>query len=103
MDGKAYITVHCNPGEYVTFQLYNKFTSEFIPVEEGLKAQTRVGSLQAPYRLHANQTVDGINALSGNAGSSETYDVSGRRIANQKAGVGIRRTADGKLHKVIVK
>jgi hypothetical protein len=104
MNGKAFITVHCNPGEYVTFKLYNAYTGEYRIIEEGLKAQTRVGSLKAPFKLHAGALVDGINGIANGRGhSSEAYDLSGRRTSTQQRGVSILRMADGQSQKVIVK
>lgn len=103
-NGRAFITVHCNMGEYVTFKLYNAFTGEYRLLEEGLKAQTRVGSLKAPFTFHAGALVDGINGIAdGAASSTETYDLSGRRADTRQRGVSVRRMADGSLRKVIVK
>ena len=102
-DGKAFITVHCDAGEYVTFKLYSPYTNEFYTIEEGLKAESRVGSLKAPFKMHAFNVVDGINNIAGAGSCSESYDLSGRRVSSQQQGISIRRTADGKMHKVIVK
>ena len=102
-NGKAFITVHCDAGEYVTFKLYNPSTNEYSNIHEGLQAQTRVGSLKAPFRLHTGNGADGIQNLNGNSSNTESYDLSGRRINSQQRGVSIRRQADGTMHKVIVK
>ena len=103
-NGKAFITVNCNMGEQVTFKLYNAYTGEFRLLEESLKAQTRVGSLKAPFTFHAGALVDGINGIaSGAASSTETYDLSGRRTSTQQRGVSVRRMSDGSFRKVIVK
>lgn len=104
-NGKAFITVHCDAGEYVTFKLYSPYTNDFYTVDEGLKAVTRVGSLKAPYKLHSTGVVDGIRSVASSSddASAETYDLSGRRVNNQQQGVAIRRTADGKVRKVIKK
>lgn len=103
IDGKAFITVHCDAGEYVTFKLYSPYTNEFYTIEEGLKAESRIGSMKAPFKMHAFNVVDGINNIAGAGSSSESYDLSGRRVSSQQQGISIRRTADGKMHKVIVK
>ena len=101
---KAFITVHCDMGEQVTFKLYNAFTGEFRLIEESLKAQTRVGSLKAPFKFHAGALTDGINGIAkGGAHSTETYDLSGRRTSTQQRGISVRRMADGSLRKVINK
>ena len=102
-DGKAFITVHCDAGEFVTFKLYSPYTGEFYPIEEGLQAQTRVGSLKSPFRMHASNVVDGINGISDSNANAESFDLSGRRISNQQRGIILRRNADGKMHKVIKK
>lgn len=102
IDGKAFITVHCNAGELVTFQLYNTYTGTYTLVDESLKAQTRVGSLKAPFRMHAN-IVDGIGNIASGADATETYDLSGRRTNGQQRGVALRRMANGTARKVVVK
>lgn len=103
-NGKAFITVHCNVGEFVTFKLYSPYTNDFYPIEEGLQAQTRIGSLNAPFRLHAAGVVDGIDAVASPTGDANTaLDLNGRRtIANQR-GITVRRMSDGSVRKVIVK
>lgn len=105
MDGKAFITVHCDNGEPVSFKLYSPYTNDFYTVDEGVKAVSFLGSMQAPFKLHATGVVDGINTVASPSGeaNAETYDLSGRRVNNQLQGVGIRRTADGKVRKVIIK
>ena len=102
IDGKAFITVHCDAGEYVTFQLYNTCTGEYSLVDEGMKAQTRVGSLKTPFRMHAN-IADGISNIAGEADATETYDLSGRRTSSQQRGVALRRMTNGTVRKVVVK
>ena len=107
MNGKAFITVHCNAGEYVTFKLYDNYSCEYMSVDEGMEAQTSVGSLQAPCRLHARSLVDGIASMSqASSGTEAVYDLGGRRMVNNSKplrGVAIRRMADGSMRKVIVK
>ena len=105
-DGKAFITVHCDAGEFVTFKLYSPYTRDFYTIEEGLQAETRVGSLRAPFKLHAAGVVDGINATAVASPSGEAnaaFDLNGRRAITNQRGITIRRTADGKTRKVIVK
>ena len=103
VDGIAYITVHCDAGEYVSFNLYNTWTGEYRPVKEGLKVQTRVGSLDAPFHMNA-ASVDGIEGISNDAESAnESYDLSGRRMSGEQRGVTIRRMSDGSMRKMIVK
>lgn len=105
-DGKAFITVHCDAGEFVTFKLYSPYTRDFYTIEEGLQAETRVGSLRAPFKLHAAGVVDGISATAVASPSGEAnaaFDLNGRRAITNQRGITIRRTADGKTRKVIVK
>ena len=103
VNGKAFITVHCDDGEYVTFKLYNTYTGEFRDIREGVKAQIRIGSSKAPYRMHV-ATTDGIDGISDSSENfSENYDLSGRRTSSQQRGVQIRRGVNGTMRKVIVK
>ena len=102
-DGKAFITVHCDADEYVTFKLYSPYTNDFYSIEEGLKAQTSVGSLRAPLKLHAAGVVDGINATTSSAEANASYDLNGRRSIATQRGITIRRMSDGSVRKVIVK
>ena len=92
MDGKAFITVHCNASEFVSFRLYNKYSCEYQVVEEGLEAQTSVGSLKAPFRMHAANLVDGIEAIDNGPLTKDNeavYDLGGRQIVNSKLPRGI--------------
>ena len=104
-DGKAFITVHCDADEFVTFKLYSPYTNDFYSIEEGLKAQARVGSLRAPLTLHAAGVVDGINATmsSPSTEANAAYDLNGRRSIATQRGITIRRMSDGSVRKVIVK
>ncbi|MCR4922262.1 MAG: hypothetical protein K5945_11250, partial [Bacteroidaceae bacterium] len=103
VDGIAYITVHCDAGEYVSFNLYNAWTGEYLPVKEGVRVQTRVGSIDAPVHLNA-AAVDAIDEIAGDTeNATESYDLSGRRVNAEQRGVSIRRMSDGSMRKVIVK
>jgi len=102
-NGKAFVTVHCDDGEYVTFKLYDTYTGEIRDIEEGVRSQVRVGSTKAPFRMHLS-TADGINDIdAGTTADGETFDLSGRRSTASQRGVQIRRDADGTVRKVIVK
>ena len=100
---KAFITVHCDGGELVSFKLYDTWTGEMIDVEETVKSQFRVGSLKAPYRLHADLQATGINGVSASGSQTENYDLTGRRISGKQHGVSLQRTKNGGFRKVIVK
>ncbi len=102
-DGKAFITVHCDANELVSFKLYSPYTNDFYFIEEVLKAQASVGSLKAPLKLHAG-TTDGINAMTSTAAeANESYDLTGRRSITTQRGITLRRMSDGTVRKVIVK
>ena len=89
----------------MTFKLYSPYTNDFYSIEEGLKAQARVGSLRAPLTLHAAGVVDGINATmsSPSTEANAAYDLNGRRSIATQRGITIRRMSDGSVRKVIVK
>ena len=98
--GKAYITVHCNAGERVSFKLYNTLTGDYANVVETLSAQRRIGSVKAPILMHS-KGLTGIDSISDNAGEAEAYDLTGRRIEGSQHGVSIRRASDGAYRKVL--
>lgn len=98
IDGKAYITVHCNDGELVSFKLYNTLTGEIIDVNETLRAQARVGSIKSPYTMHAHVATGILNTVDADHQASEIFDLAGRRAQTMSKGVYI---VNGK--KVVVK
>ena len=100
---KAFITVHCDGGELVSFKLYDTWTGEMTDVEETVKSQFRVGSLKAPFKLHAGVQATGINGISASGSQAENYDLTGRRINGQQHGISLQRTKNGGFRKVIVK
>lgn len=100
---KAFVTVHCDGGELVSFKLYDTWTGEMTSVKEVVAAQTRIGSLKAPFVMHADTQTTGINAISGAANQTETYDLTGRRVSGQQHGVSLQRTKNGNFRKVVVK
>ena len=100
-DGTIFLTVHCDAGEFVNFKLYNTLTGETEDIQEGVRAQMRIGSYNSPFLLHAATT--GIQTVDEAARQADTYDLTGRRAGNVQRGVTIRRMADGSVRKVIVK
>ena len=100
-DGTIFLTVHCDAGEFVNFKLYNTLTGETEDIQEGVRAQMRIGSYSSPFLLHAATT--GIQTVDEAARQADTYDLTGRRAGNVQRGVTIRRMADGSVRKVIVK
>lgn len=105
VDGKAFITIHTDGGEEVNFRLYNKVLDRYFTVGEVVAAQTRLGSLKAPVKLHfapgVATGVAGVNVQ----GTTQTgvYDLSGRRVSANQRGVHIQRMADGTVRKLLVK
>lgn len=102
-DGLAYITVHCNSGEQITFRLHNELTGEYYDIDQTVMSQMRVGSLKSPYKLTSVQTVTGIGSVNSNAVSSQLFDLNGRQLNSQRKGVSIQRKADGTVRKVVVR
>ena len=103
VEDKAFITVHCNAGEKVSFKLYDTWTGEVADVDETVVAQTRVGSLKAPFKLHADVQTTGISGINASGSQTESYDLAGRRISGQQPGVSLQRTKNGNFRKVVVK
>jgi hypothetical protein len=99
IDGKAFITVHGNSGELVTFRLHNELTGEFFDVVETVKSQQMLGTLQAPVTLSIPVVVTGIQHIENSELKTERYDLLGRKNPNAK--LTIVRTADGKMRKVV--
>lgn len=99
IDGMAFITVHGNSGELVTFRLHNELTGEFVDVNETVKSQQMLGSLQAPVALSAPVVATGISTVHSAALNAQSYDLLGRKVANGR--LMIRRMADGTMRKVV--
>lgn len=101
-NGKVFITVHSDGGEYVKFRLYNRLTGELEDIREGLRVQTRVGSLKYPLQLHGTATgIQGIDDE--NTNESASFDLTGRRVSGQQRGINIQRLSNGTYRKVVVK
>ena len=104
IDGLAFITVHGNIGEKVSFRLYDINTDEYLDIDQTVVSKTRLGSLDNPVNLSSQPLVTGINTIRVDNGiSSETYDASGRRINGLQRGLNILRQPDGTVRKVMVK
>ena len=102
IDGLAFITVHVNGSEKVTFRLYDSYTGEFFNVDQTITSKLRLGSLDAPVRLTSQSFTDGISTISVDNGiSGETFDTNGRRLNSLQRGINIIRQADGTVRKVI--
>lgn len=101
--GKAFITVHCVDGEQVNFCLYDQYSGTYSKVNEGLKAQMRVGSLKVPIKLHISDSEIGITDATPGMVSTECYDLSGRQLKSTSRGISLQRTAASTYRKVVIK
>ena len=102
-DGLGFVTVHCNSGELVNFQLHNELTGEYYDIDQTVKSQMRIGSLNTPFKMTSMQTSTGIGTVNSNAVSSQLFDLNGRQLNSQRKGVNIQRKADGTVRKVVVR
>lgn len=108
VDGLAFITVHSDGAEKVSFKLYNFLTDEYFDIDETFDVQGRVGSLKAPVQLHSNAVVTGIEEIENGESridnSSEAiYNQNGVRQQQMRRGLNIVRMADGSVKKIVVK
>ena len=104
IDGLAFITVHGNAGEQVTFRLHDSYMGEFFDIDQKVTSKTRLGSLDAPVRLSSKGFTDGISTIRVDNGTSgETFDANGRRLNGLQRGLNIIRQADGTVRKVVKK
>ena len=102
-NGHAFITVHCNSGEQVTFRLHNELTDEYFDIDQIVNAKQRVGSLSEPFRMTSEPVSTGIRSIQQDDKVAGRYDLNGRIIDTPRKGVSIQRKADGKVMKVVVK
>lgn len=103
-NGYGFVTVHCNSGEQVSFQLHNELTGEYYDIDQTVKSQTRIGSLKAPYKMTSMQnTVTGIGTVNNSVGTSQHYDLNGRQLNSKRKGVNIQRMPNGTVRKVVVR
>lgn len=108
IDGRMYVTVHADEGEQVSFMLYNKLTEKYIHVKQTVSAVTRLGSVNAPFKLTAVKGTTGIDDLqsdrSGQSADCRYYDLQGRQVTgSQRNNMMIVRMPDGSVRKVIIK
>jgi len=111
-DGLAFITVHCNSGEQVSFRLHNELTDEYFDIDQTVVSRQRIGSLKSPFRMTSTTNeATAISTVLQNDKAAECYDLSGRRVDSQcsilnsqfRKGVSIQRQKDGTVRKVIMK
>ena len=101
-DGRAFITVHTNAGEQVSFRLYNELTGEMLDIEQTVRSGAmRLGSLKAPVQLTTNAVTTGIQSVDNGQGTMDKYDLGGRRVNATTKGLTIQRKANGTVRKVV--
>lgn len=100
-NGLAFITVHTDGGERVSFMLHNELTGQYTDIEETVTSQLRVGSLKAPFRMTPTDVVTGINNVNADVNLNKVYDLGGRLVRGQQKGVSIVRQKDGSTRKVV--
>ena len=102
--GKLFITVHGNPGETVTFKLYDTATRDLSEINGSVKFQTMLGTMREPLMMQKGKViVTDVQGLDTEAAPAETFDLSGRHIAGSQRGINIQRLSDGTVRKVIRK
>lgn len=100
VDGKwMFISVSGEPGETVHFRLHNEITGEYTDLATTVKFGPIPGTIDEPLKL--STTTTGISEVYRNDVEEDFYDLSGRKVNADHKGVTIRRTADGKFHKVL--
>ena len=104
IDGLAFITVHSDGGEEVSFRLYDTLTGSYSDIDQTMISQIRLGSLDSPIKLTCQSELTGISTINDNNQSgNETFDANGRRLNGLKHGLNIVRKTDGTVRKVFVK
>ena len=102
--GKLFITVHGNPGETVTFKLYDTATRDLSEINGSVKFQTMLGTVREPLMMQKGKViVTDVQGLDTEAAPAATFDLSGRRISGSLRGINILRMADGTVRKVVRK
>ena len=67
-----------------------------------------LGTVKEPFKLHKGETIMAATAItthtsSVNSNAARTYDLNGREVSRPQKGVNIRRTADGRVMKTVVR
>lgn len=101
-NGLAFITVHTDGREQVSFQLHNELTDEYIDINQTVTSGTmRLGSMKAPVQLTSQAVVTGISTVEGAQQPTERFDLNGRTVKGNHKGMTIVRQADGTVRKVV--
>jgi hypothetical protein len=101
--GLAFITVHTDGGEEVTFRLHNELTGEYFDIDQTVTSTMRLGSVKAPVQLTSSNVVTGIATVECSAFSAESYDLNGRAVNGHAKGITIHKMQDGTMKKVVRK
>lgn len=89
INGRFWLTVHCNGGDRISFQLMNQHTGRIVDITESIVCeQLRVGSLREPFIMHAPAAIQGIDDAAhlndkGQMTNNECYDLQGRRLLSR--------------------
>jgi hypothetical protein len=88
---RQFITVHGQPGERVSFVVYDQLTGQFHSVY-GTRTLTSIsGSLDAPIPMYAGQVtaIETISATTSNDAAAATYDLGGRTVGTSSPAKGV--------------
>lgn len=91
IDGKMYITVHGEQGDKVAFKLYDKFSGQYIDMNETVGFAPICGSSARPMSLNASGTVTGVEEIMADDDfeNAEVFTLSGQRVASKNIAPGI--------------
>lgn len=91
IDGKMYITVHGEQGDKVAFKLYDKFSGQYIDMNETVGFTPICGSSDRPMSLNAPGTVTGVEEIMADDDfeNAEVFTLSGQRVASENIAPGI--------------
>lgn len=91
IDGKMYITVHGEEGDKVAFKLYDKFSGQYIDMNETVGFAPICGSSARPMSLNASGTVTGVEEIMADDDfeNAEVFTLSGQRVASENIAPGI--------------
>lgn len=91
IDGKMYITVHGEQGDKVAFKLYDKFSGQYIDMNETVGFTPICGSFDRPMSLNAPGTFTGVEEIMADDDfeNAEVFTLSGQRVASENIAPGI--------------
>lgn len=91
IDGKMYITVHGEQGDKVAFKLYDKFSGQYIDMNETVGFTPICGSSDRPMSLNATGTFTGVEEIMADDDfeNAEVFTLSGQRVASENIAPGI--------------